>query len=99
MRRVACQHAVLCPPPALRWVLTSAVHALGYCRDKKIYADECYFCSLSSRTIVYKGQLTPEQVHRDSIHRGGNMVSCALGEGICLLQALLRSVRVIHKSG
>ncbi|KAK9817844.1 hypothetical protein WJX72_002960 [[Myrmecia] bisecta] len=24
--------------------------------------DDCYFCSLSSRTIVYKGQLTPEQV-------------------------------------
>jgi glutamate synthase (NADPH/NADH) len=29
---------------------------------KKINEDECYFCSLSSKTIVYKGQLTPEQV-------------------------------------
>ena len=27
-------------------------------------ADDVYFCSLSSRTIVYKGQLKPEQVHR-----------------------------------
>ena len=25
-------------------------------------ADEAYFCSLSSRTIVYKGQLKPDQV-------------------------------------
>jgi glutamate synthase (NADPH/NADH) len=24
--------------------------------------DEVYFCSLSSATVVYKGQLTPEQV-------------------------------------
>jgi glutamate synthase (NADH) len=24
--------------------------------------DECYFCSLSTRTLVYKGQLTPQQV-------------------------------------
>ena len=24
--------------------------------------NDAYFCSLSSRTIVYKGQLTPEQV-------------------------------------
>ena len=24
--------------------------------------DDCYVCSLSSRTIVYKGQLTPAQV-------------------------------------
>jgi hypothetical protein len=25
-------------------------------------SDEVYFCSLSSATVVYKGQLTPEQV-------------------------------------
>ena len=25
-------------------------------------ADDAYFCSLSSRTIVYKGQLKPDQV-------------------------------------
>jgi len=31
-------------------------------RDAGIDDNECYFCSLSSRTIVYKGQLTPEQV-------------------------------------
>lgn len=27
-----------------------------------ITEDECYFCSLSSKTVVYKGQLTPQQV-------------------------------------
>jgi len=27
-----------------------------------INEDECYLCSLSSKTIVYKGQLTPKQV-------------------------------------
>ena len=31
-------------------------------REHKIFEDDCYFCSLSSKTIVYKGQLTPEQV-------------------------------------
>ncbi len=30
-------------------------------------ADDVYFCSLSSRTIVYKGQLKPEQVRRSSL--------------------------------
>ena len=30
-------------------------------------ADEAYFCSLSSRTIVYKGQLKPDQVRADSL--------------------------------
>jgi len=33
-------------------------------RGKGINEDECYFCSLSSKTIVYKGQLTPKQVGR-----------------------------------
>ncbi|GAX83612.1 hypothetical protein CEUSTIGMA_g11036.t1, partial [Chlamydomonas eustigma] len=31
-------------------------------RAANISDDECYICSLSSKTIVYKGQLTPEQV-------------------------------------
>ena len=31
-------------------------------RTSNIQDDICYICSLSSRTIVYKGQLTPEQV-------------------------------------
>ncbi|KAL6762553.1 hypothetical protein V8C86DRAFT_1824990 [Haematococcus lacustris] len=31
-------------------------------QDAGITDDECYFCSLSSKTLVYKGQLTPEQV-------------------------------------
>lgn len=31
-------------------------------RSEGLTDDDCYFCSLSSKTIVYKGQLTPEQV-------------------------------------
>ncbi|KAL4855140.1 Glutamate synthase [NADH] [Chlorella vulgaris] len=31
-------------------------------RTTGLTEDDCYICSLSSRTIVYKGQLTPEQV-------------------------------------
>ena len=31
-------------------------------RTSGITDDDCYICSLSSRTIVYKGQLTPAQV-------------------------------------
>lgn len=31
-------------------------------RADGIKDDDAYFCSLSSKTIVYKGQLTPEQV-------------------------------------
>lgn len=44
-----------------------------------ILDDECYFCSLSSRTLVYKGQLTPEQVstgsdtHTHTHHRRTHM--------------------------
>jgi len=42
-------------------------------RASGIDEDECYFCSLSSKTIVYKGQLTPEQVYtyfKDLQHEG-----------------------------
>lgn len=39
--------------------------------------DDCYFCSLSSTKLVYKGQLTPEQVgviqFRSWIRGGGWM--------------------------
>lgn len=31
-------------------------------RKVNINDDECYFCCLSSQTVVYKGQLTPQQV-------------------------------------
>lgn len=31
-------------------------------RANDINEDECYFCSLSTKTIVYKGQLTTKQV-------------------------------------
>ncbi len=31
-------------------------------RSNNIRDDDAYFCSLSSKTLVYKGQLTPEQV-------------------------------------
>lgn len=31
-------------------------------RVNGITDDDCYFCSMSSRTLVYKGQLTPQQV-------------------------------------
>jgi hypothetical protein len=31
-------------------------------RAANLSDDECYFCSLSSKTLVYKGQLTPLQV-------------------------------------
>jgi glutamate synthase (NADPH/NADH) len=31
-------------------------------RGEGIRDDDAYFCSLSTKTIVYKGQLTPEQV-------------------------------------
>jgi hypothetical protein len=41
-------------------------------RQASFTDDDCYFCSLSSRTIVYKGQLTPEQV------RGARLVPKAL---------------------
>jgi len=40
----------------LRKVIERELKAAG------IDDDECYFCSLSSKTIVYKGQLTPQQV-------------------------------------
>lgn len=40
----------------LRKLIEHNLRAAGYTDD------DCYFCSLSSRTIVYKGQLTPEQV-------------------------------------
>lgn len=35
-------------------------HELG---EQGVAEDECYICSLSSRVLVYKGQLTPGQVH------------------------------------
>ncbi|KAG1678741.1 hypothetical protein FOA52_012780 [Chlamydomonas sp. UWO 241] len=43
------------------------MYVLRKCIEAKLAAkgindDECYFCSLSTRTLVYKGQLTPEQV-------------------------------------
>lgn len=44
-------------------------------RMRSIDDDDCYICSLSSRTIVYKGQLTPEQV-------GGWAVQCVGGLGL-----------------
>ena len=31
--------------------------------EQEVGEDECYICSLSSRILVYKGQLTPGQVH------------------------------------
>ena len=31
-------------------------------KEEGIDDNECYICSLSSKTIVYKGQLTPAQV-------------------------------------
>ena len=34
-------------------------HELG---EQQVGEDECYICSLSSRILVYKGQLTPGQV-------------------------------------
>jgi hypothetical protein len=36
-------------------------------RAANLSDDECYFCSLSSKTLVYKGQLTPLQVHTQAI--------------------------------
>ena len=35
-------------------------HELG---EQEVGEDECYICSLSSRILVYKGQLTPGQVY------------------------------------
>ena len=35
-------------------------HELG---EQEVGEDDCYICSLSSRILVYKGQLTPGQVH------------------------------------
>ncbi len=43
-------------------------------RVSNILEDNCYICSLSSRTIVYKGQLTPEQVGTSGL---GGMQACA----------------------
>lgn len=31
-------------------------------RSNNIEDDDCYICSLSTKTVVYKGQLTPAQV-------------------------------------
>ena len=42
----------------LRKLLEHGLEAAG------LSDDDVYFCSLSSRTIVYKGQLTPSQVCR-----------------------------------
>ena len=39
-------------------------------------ADEAYFCSLSSRTIVYKGQLKPEQVRLPSVWPRSSCTCC-----------------------
>jgi hypothetical protein len=35
----------------------------------QLSSDDVYFCSLSSATVVYKGQLTPEQVRRTACVR------------------------------
>ena len=40
-------------------------------RTSGLTEDDCYVCSLSSRTIVYKGQLTPEQARRQRRAPGG----------------------------
>lgn len=40
----------------LRKVIERELKAVG------IDDEECYFCSLSSKTLIYKGQLTPPQV-------------------------------------
>eukprot|EP00877_Chromochloris_zofingiensis_P004027 jgi/Chrzof1/13625/Cz08g04180.t1 len=40
----------------LRKSIEAELHAAGFSED------DVYFCSLSSRTVIYKGQLTPEQV-------------------------------------
>lgn len=37
--------------------------------------DDCYICSLSSRTIVYKGQLTPAQVRGSVCGAAGQCTS------------------------
>jgi glutamate synthase (NADPH/NADH) len=40
-------------------------------RTSGLTEDDCYVCSLSSRTIVYKGQLTPEQARAGGYKQGG----------------------------
>lgn len=49
-------------------------------RAESIRDDDAYFCSLSSKTVVYKGQLTPEQARM----RGSFSVSGRIGEAVCL---------------
>ena len=52
-------------------------------RMRGIHDDDAYICSLSSRTLVYKGQLTPEQARWGGSWRvgrgqmdGGSAVHC-----------------------
>ena len=40
-------------------------------RMRNLMDDDCYICSLSSRTLVYKGQLTPEQARRAAAGEAG----------------------------
>ena len=45
-------------------------HELG---EQSVEEDDCYICSLSSRVLVYKGQLTPGQVRNaltPTVYRG-----------------------------
>ena len=55
-----CPAPLPCPRRPQMYVLRKLIeHKL---RTSGITDDDCYICSLSSRTIVYKGQLTPAQV-------------------------------------
>jgi hypothetical protein len=49
-------HPCLLQMYVLRKLIENTLRAAG------LTDEDCYFCSLSSKTIVYKGQLTPEQV-------------------------------------
>lgn len=44
-------------------------------RMRGIHDDDAYICSLSSRTLVYKGQLTPEQASLGGcVYRGRELI-------------------------
>jgi glutamate synthase (NADPH/NADH) len=71
-------------------------------RGSGISDDDAYFCSLSSRTLVYKGQLTPEQVGlRSARHYAWSGVERILGHMCCpgaaLLPCVCPQVRVYFK--
>lgn len=43
-------------------------------RENGMSDNDCYICSLSSKMIVYKGQLTPAQVTSITANGSGNLV-------------------------